>query len=105
MAMSTEEIIIYAALIAFSILCVFAFLTWIISLVCICTQKNVNFPTVAEKAPNDEVSTRSALIDIDKHYVDVNEQTNFYTPSTHNPHLFYLSVHTAWTHGRSTMDQ
>lgn len=98
--MSTQEIIIFAALVAFSVLCIFAFLTWIISLVCICTQKNVNFPKVADKEKN--VYTRSATTKSDGNCVVVDERPSLFTPSTN--YEGYLSIHTAWSQGRSAIE-
>lgn len=71
MAMTTEEIIIFAALVAFSVLCFVAFLIWIISLICICAQKNVNGPKVADKERHVGVSTGSPLRESNKDSVDI----------------------------------
>lgn len=100
---TTQDIIIYAALIAFSVLCVFAFLTWLISLVCICTQKNVKLPKVANKERNVEVYTGAALTESNGNCVDVvDERPSLFTPST--SYEGYLSIHTAWSQGRSSVD-
>lgn len=100
--MSTEEIIIFAALVAFSVLCVLAFFTWVISLVCICTQKNVNNPKVTER--NIEVPASPALMGGDKNCIDIDidDRPSLFTPSTN--YEGYLSIHTAWAQGQSSID-
>lgn len=100
--MTTDEIITFAALVAFSVLCVLAFLTWTISLVCICTQKNVNLPKVADKERNVEIFTGSPLLESDRNCVVVDERPSLFTPTTN--YEGYLSIHTAWSQGRSSMD-
>lgn len=101
--MTTEEIIIFAALVAFSVLCVLAFLTWTISLVCICTQKNVNLPKAADREPGVEILMGSSVLTEGvKSCIDIDERPSLLTPTTN--YEGYLSIHTAWAQGRSSVE-
>ncbi len=108
--MSTDEIIFFAVLVTFSVLCVLAFLTWTISLVCICIQTNVvNTPksiATTDKERTVEIVTDRALIKSDKNCIDdddVDERPSLFTPTTN--YEGYLSIHTAWAQGRSSIEK
>lgn len=100
--MSTDEIIIFAALVTFSVLCVLGFLTWTISLVCICTQKNVNLPRVADKDQRKVgiLSENAIIMEDDENGFE--ERPSLFTPTTN--YEGYLSIHTAWAQGRSSIN-
>lgn len=101
--MSTEEIIIFASLVAFAVLCVLAFLTWTVSLVCICTQNSVSpSKAVREEHYTDGKSLAVGSVVVDSEENCFDDRPSLFTPTTN--YEGYLSIHTAWSQGRSSIE-